>query len=239
MREGSLPKIALTFFVVGFVLWVGSQTPPEDERARPQGGSEGAQRPAAEGVGSGDPEVDRAHGADEKKRAAEVTTPPDKFYVTANALNVRSGPSTRHHVVGQLIRGDLFFVEVAKGEWIRGKRERKNTYVRGWVHRAYLAEEDPLPFLPMSQGFLYVRVSDTAIACVTESLAERVLRDAIAAGGDATLALRRVFRSGQCEMVDGPIWVPQVEPSFGASRVRLSNPTRLVWIPNDLLETGR
>ena len=60
---------------------------------------------------------------------------PSRYSVTATALNVRSGPSASHSILGTLNRGDIIHVREIVNGWARFKFNGRNVY----VNASYLA----------------------------------------------------------------------------------------------------
>lgn len=65
--------------------------------------------------------------------------PPELVYVTANRLNLRSGPTTRSQVVRRLSRGEELQVKCRSQKWVE---VIKGEGVEGWVHGDYIGNPD-------------------------------------------------------------------------------------------------
>jgi uncharacterized protein YgiM (DUF1202 family) len=76
-------------------------------------------------------------------RAPESAGQSDIRYVTAAAVNVRQGPSTRNDVIGRLTRGEAALVVVAdENGWSRIRIEGDG--IEGFVASRLLTDKDPL-----------------------------------------------------------------------------------------------
>lgn len=74
--------------------------------------------------------------------------PPEKRYgiVTASALNIRSGPSTRNHKIGMVVRGTRLTIIGQSGEWYKVQVNG----LEGYVHGDYVKLETDNPSTPPS-----------------------------------------------------------------------------------------
>jgi lysozyme len=93
----------------------------------------------------------------------KISTPPsgdDQYRVTANALNVRTGPGTTYPSIGFLVSGDIVekLEQNAAGTWFRVRRLTDS--LTGWVSSAYLEKITPTP--PPTDGPKY-RVTATSL----------------------------------------------------------------------------
>jgi uncharacterized protein YraI len=66
---------------------------------------------------------------------ALAAAPPGTRRVEADELNVRSGPSTRHRILGRLDQGTRVEEKQVRGAWARIEFKGR----AGWVHRSFLA----------------------------------------------------------------------------------------------------
>ena len=55
--------------------------------------------------------------------------------ITADRVNIRARPNTNASIIGQLVRGDQFFIKENKGEWLWIRPLAK---AQGWVHEDFL-----------------------------------------------------------------------------------------------------
>jgi len=55
--------------------------------------------------------------------------------ITADRVNIRARPNTTASIVGQLVRGDQFFIKENSGEWIWIRPLSK---AQGWIHEDFL-----------------------------------------------------------------------------------------------------
>jgi SpoIID/LytB domain protein len=82
-----------------------------------------------------------ASGQDPKPGKTDPAPPPsdEKRYgrVTASALNVRSGPSTKNHIVGMVVKGTKLTILATQGDWYRISFNGKD----GYVHANYVKLE--------------------------------------------------------------------------------------------------
>ncbi|MGW7200838.1 SH3 domain-containing protein [Streptomyces chryseus] len=65
--------------------------------------------------------------------------------ITANAINVRSGPSTSYASKGYLYRSDNIKLKCGRGDWYYGTLTARSksglpAYTSGWVHERFLAQ---------------------------------------------------------------------------------------------------
>jgi uncharacterized protein YgiM (DUF1202 family) len=79
------------------------------------------------------------------------------YRVLANALRLRSGPSTTHTIIGMLYRNNIVQGDDIVGDWIHVTHEDKT----GWSHRAYLELESDVPTPP--EGDVTYRVDTTSL----------------------------------------------------------------------------
>ena len=74
-------------------------------------------------------------GQDPKPGKTDPAPPPsdDRRYgiVTASSLNVRSGPSTKNHIVGMVVKGTKLTILGTQGSWYRISLNGKDGYVHG------------------------------------------------------------------------------------------------------------
>ena len=63
--------------------------------------------------------------------------PKEAVYVTASALNLRGGPSTKAKVIGRLLRGQELAVVQRTGAWVEVEADGS---VTGWVHGDYVGD---------------------------------------------------------------------------------------------------
>ncbi|MGB7318088.1 MAG: SH3 domain-containing protein [Planktotalea sp.] len=70
-------------------------------------------------------------------------TIPRYLYVTANSLNVRSGPAQSNKRIGALTRGAKVAVIEQSGGWTRINGSRDGTAVSGWVSSKYISALAP------------------------------------------------------------------------------------------------
>jgi stage II sporulation protein D len=98
------------------------------------------------------------------KPPVDPPTPPsnERRYaiVTASALNVRSGPSTRNHRVGMVVRGNKLTILEKSGEWY--KMEYKG--LQGYVHGNYIKFEGGSTTQPTNPGSGNVIGKGTVVA---------------------------------------------------------------------------
>ena len=69
--------------------------------------------------------------------------------VTAESLNVRSGPGSQYRIVGLLFRGGQARITGSSGAWFQIAQP---TGITGWVHGAYLASASGAPLAPSSSA---------------------------------------------------------------------------------------
>jgi len=76
-------------------------------------------------------------------RPEDPAPPPDKRYgiVTATALNIRSGPSTRNHKVGMVVKGTRLTITGQSNEWYKVEVNG----IEGYVHGDYVKLETSTP----------------------------------------------------------------------------------------------
>ncbi|QXE33998.1 SH3 domain-containing protein [Streptomyces sp. GMY02] len=82
--------------------------------------------------------------------SAQAVAPAKRFNscgyeVTAKAVKLRTGPSTRHPGIGQLHRGDDVSADKAKGAWYRVSTDNKTVSglpaeTEGWIRKAHVRE---------------------------------------------------------------------------------------------------
>ncbi|MFX3679914.1 MAG: SH3 domain-containing protein [Hyphomicrobiales bacterium] len=69
---------------------------------------------------------------------------PERMYVTASRLNIRSLPGTEHPIIGKLVQNAAITVTTSNGPW----RYVTNIPNPGWVHGDYLTSARPVPRQP-------------------------------------------------------------------------------------------
>lgn len=69
---------------------------------------------------------------DNPTATATATEAPQVCQVTAQALNIRSGPGLSYAVIGWIYAGDIVTVKTQRGAWYQTGR--------GWIHSHYCEE---------------------------------------------------------------------------------------------------
>ena len=77
---------------------------------------------------------------DSTPKAEPVKFTPISYYVTANSLNIRTGPSASYKVLGAVLNGDSVTVTEQKNGW--GK-VTSSSGLSGWASLAYLSKTKP------------------------------------------------------------------------------------------------
>jgi len=67
-----------------------------------------------------------------------------QFWVSADVLNIRSGPDLTHSVISEIYQGNLVFAYAKKGDWVAIRPEyaqpEQDIYIPPrWVHKNYLS----------------------------------------------------------------------------------------------------
>ena len=97
------------------------------------------ERPAPASVSASDTAIQTAALSEDIAAAqAEQSSPAARHVVMAEALNVRSGPSSQTSVVGRLLQGEQVAVVEEQGGWMRVSMSDGE----GWAYSSYLATAD-------------------------------------------------------------------------------------------------
>jgi uncharacterized protein YraI len=158
-----------------------------------------ATRIAAADAGSSTREAEGAPASDAADGPSAAASPPEGLVTAPSGLRVRSGPGTRHRIIGTLPRGSRVPLLERDGWWIRVPYQATS----GWVHRMWIEEGTPgdgaggsvpasaprassQPDRSAGAGSVVYqrRVSDSAVRRALERLANHLGRTVVVHSGD-------------------------------------------------------
>ena len=140
--------------------------------------------------------------------------------VTASSLNIRSGPGTKNHVVGMVVKGKKVTVYEKTGEWYR------ITYngINGYVHSSYIQiqqDQTQAPSNPTTANPITVTLRKGSKGSQVKLLQQRLKELGYNCGaidgsfGSQTLSAVRAFQKDRGLKVDGVVG-PQTRAALNA-----------------------